>query len=382
MESSAGTPNDQSPAGAPVQMGLPFDDFGPEEFELLPVEDEAEAADGEPGRPGSRWSAVGAALRSWGGRLWPRLAWLGLAAILALGSAGLVAAASRPPATGGRDELTYAADKALTDRLDSALGELQILDGDLVALGDQAREVLSFTTQVNQPGLEVAYRTGADTVTRIEQRSTDLGSQLECDPWTPARTAQLELTYSSSLVERWHQVCLAVEGVPPLSQNWSALVDGSQLAMSVANAIARHDSLAAEALQQATQGLYPDALASLAEAHDSLAGAQQVADSFTAAGRDVSTLNQWLDRINGMDIALRALWQAMIDSNGRITDQVTAALRAVADAKALLPDSNAILSVVTYELAGDLVSEAITIELAKADLSAALAALTGTVATQ
>jgi hypothetical protein len=382
MESSGGTPNDQSPADAPVQMGLPFDGFGPEEFELLPLEDEAEATAGEPSRTGGGGAAVGAALRSWGGRLWPRLAWLGLAAILALGSAGLVAAASRPPTSGGREELTYAADKTLTDRLNSALGELRLLDSDVVGLAGQAREVLSYTTQVNQASLEAAYRTGADTVTRIEQRSTDLGSRLECDPWTPARTAQLELTYSSSLVERWHQVCLAVEGVPPLSDNWSALVNGSQLAVSVANAIARHDSVAAEALRLATQGLYPDALAKLAEAHDSLAGAQQVADSFTAAGRDVSTLNTWLDRINGMDIALRALWQAMVDSNGRITTQVTAALRAVADARALLPDSNAVLSVVTYELAGDLVSEALTIELAKADLGAALAALTGTVVAQ
>jgi hypothetical protein len=101
-----------------------------------------------------------------------------------------------------------------------------------------------------------------------------------------------------------------------------------------------------------------------------------------------------------MDDALRVLWQTMIDSKGRITKQVTAALKAVTAAKALLPGgsgggelvivdangtetvlkdpgSSGVLQVVLYEMAGNLTADGISIETAKGKLGSALADLAG-----
>ena len=146
--------------------------------------------------------------------------------------------------------------------------------------------------------------------------------------------------------------------------------------MQVVDDINGHDSTAANALQLATQGRYPEALATLHNASVSLAGAQRIATSLATVA-DVSTLNEWLKRTADMDAALALLWQTMIDSNGRVTPQVTAALKGVTDAKALLPDNTGIVQIVLYELAGNLTSHGISIETAKGQLAAALAGLTG-----
>jgi hypothetical protein len=59
---------------------------------------------------------------------------------------------------------------------------------------------------------------------------------------------------------------------------------------------------------------------------------------------------------------------------------VTAALKAVKAAEALLPDNSDVLQIVLYEMAGNLTSDGISIETAKGQLSSALADLaSGTV---
>jgi len=138
----------------------------------------------------------------------------------------------------------------------------------------------------------------------------------------------------------------------------------------------RHDQSIKGALQSATTGRYPDALAQLSTAAASVADAQGIATDLAKVG-DVSTLTEWLTRTKTFDDALGLLWQAMIDSNGRVTIQVTAALKAESDAQALLPDNNSILQVVLYELAGDLTSDGLAIEAAKGQLATALSDLTG-----
>jgi hypothetical protein len=152
--------------------------------------------------------------------------------------------------------------------------------------------------------------------------------------------------------------------------------NGSKVAMQVADDINAHDQTAADGLKLATEGRYPEALAKLDEASASLADAQRIATNLAVIS-DVSTLIEWLSRTKGMDDALRLLWQTMIDSKGRITAQVTAALKAVTAAKALLPDNNGVLQVVLYEMAGSLTSDGISIETAKGKLGSALADLTG-----
>jgi hypothetical protein len=373
MSSSNQPPRQHSGAGrrpldALAVGALPFDASGPEEFELEPQVDDNVFEEADHGRHSG--------LRAWGARIITRAAWLGLAALLGLGSAGIVAATSYSPVSGTRPELTSGADQGLSDRLDAAIRELTLLDNDVIVLGDLARKVLVNLSQVNQIGLDAAYQDGDAAVADIDSRAAALSAQLECKPWTNARDAELVRTYSQGMVDRYHQVCLAIDSVAPLAAGWASMENGSKVAMQVADGIDAHDQTAADALQAATQGRYPEALAKLDEASASLADAQSIATNLAVIS-DVSTLNEWLSRTRGMDDALRVLWQTMIDSKGRITKQVTTALKAVTAAKALLPDNSGVLQIALYEMAGNLTSDGIPIETAKGKLGSALADLTG-----
>jgi hypothetical protein len=373
MSSSNQPPRQRSgvgrrPLDALAVGALPFDASGPEEFELEPQVDDNVFEEADHGRHSG--------LRAWGTRMITRAAWLGLAVLLGLGSAGIVAATSYSPVSGTRPELTSGADQVLSDRLDAAIRELTLLDNDVIVLGDLARKVLVNLSQVNQIGLDAAYQDGDAAVADIDTRAAALSAQLECKPWTNARDAELVRTYSQGMVDRYHQVCLAIDSVAPLAAGWASMENGSKVAMQVADGIDAHDQTAADALQAATQGRYPEALAKLDEASASLADAQSIATNLAVIS-DVSTLNEWLSRTRGMDDALRVLWQTMIDSKGRITKQVTAALKAVTAAKALLPDNSGVLQIALYEMAGNLTSDAIPIETAKGKLGSALADLTG-----
>jgi hypothetical protein len=146
--------------------------------------------------------------------------------------------------------------------------------------------------------------------------------------------------------------------------------------MRVANDVNTHDATAADALVLATQGRYPEAIDQLKGASAAVADASSIADNLSKV-TDVSTLAKWMNRTKQMDDALRLLWQTMIGSKGKVTAQVTAALKAVADAKALLPASTDVLQVVMYELAGQLTSDGISIETARGALADALANLGG-----
>jgi hypothetical protein len=339
----------------------------PEEFELQPGGDEYEEWE-DNGRLGRFVAIVRGTVR--------RLAWLGLCALLALGSAGITAATGRSPANDGRPELTYAADKTLSDRLDSAIRDLARLNQDVIYLGTLTRDVLSDVSQLNQKRLAADYQDGDATVASIDASAAGLRSRLECSPWPDTRDAELALTYSQSLISRWHQVCSSLDSVQPLADDWAAMVSGSKVVIEVTGDISIHDDNTAAALQLATQGQYQQALTQLAVATGALDDADRIAAVMAKVG-DVSTLTEWLARTRAMDEALAVLWQTMIQSEGKVTPQVTAALKNVAAAKDMLPDNNSILQVVIYELAGGLTSHGISIETAKGELGQALTDLTG-----
>jgi hypothetical protein len=305
-----------------------------------------------------------------------RLVWLGLCALLALGSAGLTAATGRSPDNDGRPELTYAADKTLTDRLDAAIRDLTRLNQDVIYLGTLTRDVLSDVSQLNQKGLAADYQDGDATLASIDVSTAELATRLECAPWSDSRDAELALTYSQDLISRWHQVCSSLDSVQPLADDWAAMVSGSKVVIEVTGDISVHDDNAAAALQLATQGQYQQALTQLAVATVALDDADRIAAIMARVG-DVSTLTEWLSRTRAMDEALAVLWETMIQSGGKVTPQVTAALKNVAAAKDMLPDNNSILQIVIYELAGGLTSHGISIETAKGQLGQALLDLTG-----
>jgi hypothetical protein len=306
-----------------------------------------------------------------------RIGWLGLAAALAFGSAGIVAATEHSPSSGARPELNYDADKALGDKLDGAIRDLARLKDDVDSLGSMARKTLAGLSSVNALALKDAADRGSNNIASIEAAALSLNKRLDCGTWSVARQTEMLKTHSRTMIDRYRKVCEAVASVAPLRLDWDSLMSGSATAMEVADDVNTHDALAEEALVLATQGRYPEALVKLKGAALAIADASSIATLLSNV-TDVSTLTRWLNRTKSMDDALRLLWQTMIESEGRVNAQVTAALKAVADAKALLPNSTDVLQVVMYELAGNLTTNGISIELAKGALSEALADLTGT----
>jgi hypothetical protein len=310
------------------------------------------------------------------GRQLVPLGWLALAAGLAFGSAGLVAAAQPTPASGHRQELTWAADQELSAKLDTAVQEMVLLNGDIDLLGQMSRKTLSSLVQIDQAALAEGWDSGTKAVDSIYARAGDLDTSLTCDPWDAAREVELSKTYSPGPIDRYHRICLALTSVGPLRDDWAALVAGSRTAIQLAMDINSHDEIGISALQMATQGRYSDALAELTRASAAIAEATAISADL-AKVTDVSTLQDWLARTTSWDSAAEVLWQAVIDSKGVISPQVTAAIKNEKDARALLPDDNAVLQVVMDELASNLIPQSISIETSRGAFSAAISDLVG-----
>lgn len=88
---------------------------------------------------------------------------------------------------------------------------------------------------------------------------------------------------------------------------------------------------------------------------------------------DVTTLDEWLERSERYDRALRALYVAVIEADGRVTDAVREAAAAEAAAKARLPPDTRALVVIMAEIGrGGMTGAVSAIERAHADLVEAL----------
>ena len=359
-------PRPPSASGLRPIEGCDLAAIGPEGYELGIDDYDLDPEDNE--------RTLGDRFRASVGRQLIRFGWLGLAAGIGLGAAGIVAATQPAPASGVRTELTYSADRALSDRLDAAVRDLVRLKDDVDSLGDMTRKTLASLSQVNAPALDDASLQGTNDINSIDSAAATLSTSLDCQSWSSARELELRKVNSSPVVDRYHSICLAIESVAPLRGDWESLMAGSQTAMSVANDVNSHDAAASDALVLATQGRYPEAIDKLNGASAAITDASSIAANLSMV-TDVSTLTEWMNRTKQMDDALRLLWQTMITSKGKVTAQVTAALKAVADAKELLPTSTDVLPVVMYELAGQLTSDGISIETAKGALADALANL-------
>jgi hypothetical protein len=310
------------------------------------------------------------------GRQLVSLGWLLLAAGLAFGSAGVVTATQPTPTSGHRQELTWAADQELSAKLDAAVRDMVLLNGDIDLLGQMSRKTLSNLVQIDRAGLTEAWDSGSGAVTSIYARAGDLDARLTCDPWDAAREIELSKTYSPAPIDRYHRICRALTSVGPLRDDWEALVAGSRTAIQVALDINSHDQIGTNALQLATGGRYSDALAELSRASTAIADATATAADL-AKVVDVSTLQDWLTRTTRWDSAAAVLWQSVIDSKGVISPQVTAAIKGEKDARALLPDDNTVLQVVMDDLAGNLIPQGISIETSRGAFAAAIGDLVG-----
>jgi hypothetical protein len=366
-ESSRSSPHDAlgRPAG-----GFGFGMFEPNEFEADPLAIEPD--DGESG-PLVVGPTLGDRMRAWALSSVRPVIWTVVAAAVALGSAGIVAATDHFADAETKPELTWAADRALSARLDTAVEGLLQVSADVDLLAQMALDSL---TALDQASLAAAREDGDRAVASIERRTAALDAQLACGAWTAARDGDLARVNSPALIDRYHRVCRALAAAEPLAGHWQSLVAGSSVFMQVVGDIEAHDLAAGEALQAAAGGRYDEALAKLDVATAALADATTISDQLKAL-TDVYTLSELLSRYRQMDDALRLLWQIERESAGSVTPQVLAAMKVINEKKALLPTTNAFIRVVSHEMSGQIRADAIAIEVARGSLEGELSALVG-----
>jgi hypothetical protein len=302
------------------------------------------------------------------------LGWLGLAILLAFGSAGIVSAGNRPPIAGARPELTYAADRALDPELKAAAADLAILSDDVDALGNIGRNALTSLVARDTAGLQKAIDAGQPQLATIAKATDTLRARLQAIPGIgpddPTRIG-------TSLRVRYDRLVSALSATDGLDGSWAALTVGSLAAIQLQTSLADHDTQVAAAARLGRQIKYRTALDTLTKADDALTLTRKLRDKL-AASTDVTILTRWIDLNATYDTALRKLWTELIKSKGKVNKAVSAAFSDVRTAQADLPPDDRGLIVIMADVArGGLNQAVIFIEEARGRLSAAIDSLDG-----
>lgn len=293
------------------------------------------------------------------------VAWLVAALVVALGSAGIVAALDHLPGGAGRPELTWTADRAVAADLDAASSDLAALADAVGVLGGHGRTALAALVGRDSPGVAAALDAGAAALDAVDAAAAALAARLASIPLIGADRA---IRHSSMTLARYDAAASALAAVDPLRPAWELFTAGVVPATELTGHLLAHDQTAATAIQSGGAGKYPQAIARIDKAAAELAAARTIRDRL-AATVDVATLDEWLDRNVAYDDALRDLWDALRRSSGRVTTAVRdAAARERAARELLPPDARALVVILGDVARGGLNQAVIVIEEARGRL--------------
>jgi hypothetical protein len=295
--------------------------------------------------------------------------WLLIAAVIAIGGAGLVAATSNTPGTAARAELTASGDAAAAPGLDRAETEIQGLTQDVQRLGELGRDGLGDLVDSKFTELDQTVADGQALAADIEARSAAIRTELTQLPGTGPDEA---LNWSPETLRRRDVALAALDATQGLEGAWIKLAAGATVANKLTSLLIDHDTIAGKAAASGRAGKYSDALKTLATAQTRLDAAKGLRDTL-ANTIDVSTLSQWIDRNAEYDAALKHLYEATIAAKGKLTDDLKNAAIAERQAHDLLPANTSGLVIILAEIGrGGLNQAVIGIEQARARLQAAV----------
>ena len=295
--------------------------------------------------------------------------WLLIAAVIAIGGAGLVAATKNEPGTASRAELTAAGDAAASPGLDRAESGLQGLTADVQHLGELGRDGLGALVDSNFGNLDQTVADGQALAASIEDRSAAIRADLTQLPGTGPNEA---LTWSPETRRRRDVALAALDATQGLEGGWIKLAAGATTASKLTTLLTDHDTIAGQAATSGRAAKYSAALATLATAEAKLDEAKALRDILSNT-IDVTTLTQWIDRNAEYDAALKRLYRATVAAKGRLTDELKAAAIGERRAHDLLPANTSGLVIILAEIArGGLNQAVIGIEQARAQLQAAV----------
>lgn len=305
-------------------------------------------------------------------RVGAALVWLVLVAAIALGAAGLVSGADHPPGTSGRPELTYARDGDVQAVLETASGRLVELADQVAALGVQARGALAALNGTETSTVETAIAEGDRLLDGMIAQTTSLRRQLADVPYI-ARS-DTRLLVSDEVVARHAALVAALDSTDGLQAAWVRLTTGSFAAIQLSTLLGQHVQQVSEAAELGRAARYRDAIARLGEADATIATARALRNQL-ANTVDVTILDQWLDRNEAYDAALRALYAAYSTVGGKVTDALRDAIAAEATARRNLPPDTRGLVVIMAEISrGGMSGAVIAIEEARGRLTSAIEA--------
>jgi hypothetical protein len=297
------------------------------------------------------------------------IAWLVLAALLALGGAGVAAALNHTPGTAARLELTFTADQAAKPAIDGAAAQLAGLGDAVDRLGIAGRDALTSLVGGDTAGLQAALDAGTARLDSVHAASDALAGALAAVPYV---TGHSELYLAPSLATRYDQLVKARTLVSGLADNWAMFSEQALDASKVPALLTQHDAVAASAARQGSAGKYPQALKLLDGADSAMVQARALRDRL-AKKADVTTLTAWLNANAAYDGSLRSLYQTMRDAKGKVNDAVRKAFAAELAARAALPkDTKGIIVIMNDIARGGLNQAVIAIDTTKGLISKVL----------
>ncbi len=301
--------------------------------------------------------------------------WIVGAALIALGSAGVVSGLDHQPGTPARPELTWAGDRAVRRDLAAATDELAAISRQVDAVGVQGRAARGALAAREFETLEQAVDDGRVLVGEVRDRSARLRGRLEAmEAFGPGA----EIRLSAATRERHARLLAALATTNGLPEAWARLASGGLPAARVSSLLERHDELVASAIEVGREGEYETAIERVDEAAAVLEDAGRLRADL-ADTPDAAALDEWLRRNRDYDTALKGLYQASAESPRFMTDDLRGAIRREREAREArdqLPKDTGALVLSLADIAqGGLNQSIIGVEQARGDLAAALAEL-------
>jgi len=303
-------------------------------------------------------------------RIAAAVVWVVVAALVAFGGAGIVAAMNNVPGTAARADMTWASDQAADAKLDVATERLADLAAAVDSLGTSAREALAAVNSGDVDTVNAKVVTGTGNLAAIEAAQAALATAIADVPGVGSNS---ELHVAPEVQDRYDGLAPTPAIAAGLDDDWRVLTGRALDAVNLNSLLAQHDQETAAAAQQGAKAQYAEALAGLDASDATIAQAKEVRDRL-AKTADVSVLTSWIDRNAAYDKALRNLYQVLIDAKGKVTPKVRAAFDREQAARTRLPGDTRPLVVIMADIAqGGLNQAAISIADAQSDLSDALA---------
>jgi len=298
------------------------------------------------------------------------IVWLVAVLLIAFGAAGLVGAVD-PVGEGDTDPaLTATGDARLTPLLDAAEAELAIVATDVGALSTAARRALASLSGTDLEEVQAAVTEGDALTEAIRTRTAAVARDLAAMPIIGTATAEVEL--SAEVRERHARLTEAAGATDGLVPAWSRLTASSLAASRLSSVLEAHVAAVTTAAEHGRDADYDTALESLDKADEAIAAARELRD-LLAPTVEVSTLDEWLDRSEAYDVALRDLYTALRDVGGRVTGSVREAVAAEEAARARLPpDARGMVLIMADIGRGGMNGAVIAIEEARGRLADAL----------